>query len=198
MKTKQVGILELNRNPGNYFAEVEHAAFEPSNIVLGISFSPDKMLQFRIFAYADAHRYRLGSTNYSSLPVNKPHCPVHTYHRDGFMRFDGNEGGSVNYEPNSFDGPVEDRSFKEPPLSISGDPGRYDHREGNNDYTQAGNLFRLMKPDEKARLIQNIVNAMRSVPRHIQERQLLHFCKADPEYGKGVAEGLRLPLASAA
>ena len=194
----EVGIMELNRNPENYFAEVEQAAFEPSNIVPGIGFSPDKMLQFRIFAYADAHRYRLGSTNYSSLPVNKARCPVHAYHRDGFMRFDGNSGGSVNYEPNSFDGPVEDPSFKEPPLRISGDADRYNHREGNDDYKQAGDLFRLMEPDERARLIENIADAMRSVPRPIQERQLEHFFKADPEYGKGVAKGLGLPMPSAA
>jgi catalase len=194
----EVGILELNRNPENYFAEVEQAAFEPSNIVPGIGFSPDKMLQFRIFAYADAHRYRLGSTNYSSLPVNKARCPVHAYHRDGFMRFDGNSGGSVNYEPNSFDGPVEDPSFKEPPLRISGDADRYNHREGNDDYKQAGDLFRLMEPDERGRLIENIADAMRSVPRPIQERQLAHFFQADPEYGKGVAKGLGLPMPSAA
>jgi len=190
----EVGIMELNRNPENYFAEVEQAAFEPSNVVPGVSFSPDKMLQFRIFAYADAHRYRLGSTNYSDLPVNKPRCPVHSYHRDGTMRSDGNEGGAVNYEPNSFNGPVEDPTFKEPPLKISGDVDRYDHREGNDDYTQAGNLFRLMKPDEKRRLIENIVNAMKSVPNEIQERQLGHFMKADPAYGEGVAKGLGLPL----
>ena len=105
--------------------EVEQAAFEPSNIVPGISFSPDKMLQFRIFAYADAHRYRLGSTNYASLPVNCPHATAaHTYHRDGFMRFDGNSGGSVNYEPNSFGGPVEDPQYLEPPLQIDGDAFR--------------------------------------------------------------------------
>jgi catalase len=114
------------------------------------------------------------------------------------MRFDGNSGGSVNYEPNSFDGPVEDPSVKEPPLRIAGDADRYDHREGNDDYTQPGNLFRLMKPDEKKRLIENIVNAMRSVPRPIQERQLQHFFKADPDYGKGVTEGLGLPRSNAA
>jgi catalase len=109
--------MELDRNPENYFAEVEQAAFEPSKIVPGIGFSPDKMLQFRIFAYADAHRYRLGSANYASLPVNRPDATMpHTYHRDGFMRFDGNGGGSVNYEPNSFGGPVDDPRYKEPPL----------------------------------------------------------------------------------
>ena len=193
-----VGIMELNRNPENYFAEVEQAAFEPSNIVPGISFSPDKMLQFRIFAYADAHRYRLGSTNYADLPVNKPHCPVHNYHRDGFMRFDGNYGGAVIYEPNSFGGPVEDPSVKEPPLKISGDADRYDHRVGADDYIQPGNLFRLMNPDQKSQLIGNIVSAMKTVPREIQERQIKHFYKADPAYGEGVAQGLGLPLSVAA
>jgi catalase len=194
----EVGIMELNRNPENYFAEVEQAAFEPSNIVPGIGFSPDKMLQFRIFAYADAHRYRLGSANYADLPVNKARCPVHTYHRDGSMRFDGNYGGAVNYEPNSFDGPMDDSGLKEPPLSLSGDADRYDHRVGNDDYTQAGNLFRLMKPDEKKRLIENIVNAMKPVSRYIQERQIQHFLKADPEYGGGVGKGLGLTLPVAA
>jgi catalase len=193
----EVGIMELNRNPENYFAEVEQSAFEPSNVVPGISFSPDKMLQFRIFAYADAHRYRLGSTNYADLPVNKPRCPVHSYHRDGFMRFDGNYGKAVNYEPNSFGGPVEDPSVKEPALKISGDADRYDHREGNDDYTQAGNLFRLMKPEQKSQLIQNIVNAMKTVPKEIQERQVRHFYKADPAYGEGVAKGLGLSIPKA-
>jgi catalase len=193
----EVGIMELNRNPENYFAEVEQAAFEPSNVVPGIGFSPDKMLQFRIFAYADAHRYRLG-TNYAGLPVNKARCPVHTYHRDGAMRFDDNGGGSVSYEPNSFGGPKENPSLKEPPLKISGEADRYDHRIGNDDYTQAGNLFRLMKPDQKKQLIENIVNAMKPAPRYIQERQLEHFYKADPEYGKGVAKGLGLLVPVAA
>jgi catalase len=193
-----VGIMELNRNPENYFAEVEQSAFEPSNVVPGISFSPDKMLQFRIFAYADAHRYRLGSTNYADLPVNKPRCPVHTYQRDGVMRFDGNYGGAVNYEPNSFKGPAEDPGFKEPPLKISGDADRYDHREGNDDYTQAGNLFRLMSPNQKSQLIENIVNAMKTVPKEIQERQVQHLYRADPAYGEGVAKGLGLSGAKVA
>jgi catalase len=193
----EAGVLELNRNPENYFAEVEQAAFEPSNVVPGIGFSPDKMLQFRIFAYADAHRYRLG-TNYSELPVNKARCPVHTYYRDGAIRFNDNDGGSVNYEPNSFGGPVEDSSVKEPPLRVMGYADRYDHRVGNDDTTQAGNLFRLMKPDEKRRLIENIVNAMKTVPRYIQERQLEHFYKADADYGKGVAKGLGLTVPVAA
>ncbi|AFT72531.1 Catalase [Alloalcanivorax dieselolei B5] len=187
----EVGELTLNRNPENYFAEVEQASFSPANVVPGISHSPDKMLQFRIFSYADAHRYRLG-VNYESLPVNLPRCPVHGYHRDGRMRFDGNGGGSVNYEPNSFGGPVEDPAFKEPPLNISGDADRYDHREGNDDYTQAGDLFRLMTPEQQERLFGNIARAMDGVPEEIVRRQLEHFEKADPAYAAGVAKALGL------
>jgi catalase len=186
----EVGIMELNRNPENYFAEVEQSAFSPANVVPGISHSPDKMLQFRIFAYADAHRYRLG-VNYESLPVNRPHAEVSTYHRDGQMRFDGNYGGAVNYEPNSLGGPVEDRSVIEPPLKISGDADRYNHRDGNDDYTQAGNLYRLMPPDAKERLHKAIAGAMAGVPTEIVERQLAHFEKADPNYAAGVRANLK-------
>src|SRR3546814_2816603 len=113
------------------------------------------MLQFRIFSYADAHRYRLG-VNYESLPVNRPRCPVHTYHRDGSMRFDGNYGGAVNYEPNSFGGPVENPAVKEPPLRIAGDADRYDHRAGNADYSQAGNIYGLLSAATRGRLHANI------------------------------------------
>jgi catalase len=188
----EVGIVELNRNPENYFAEVEQAAFEPSNVVPGIGFSPDKMLQFRIFAYADAHRYRLGSANYASLPVNRPRASVHNYLRDGTMRSDENGGGAVNYEPNSFGGPVQDHAFKEPPLHVSGDADRYDHRVGNDDYSQPGALFRLMSREQQQQLFDNIAAAMRGVPETIQLRQIGHFTKADPAYGQGVAERLGL------
>jgi len=181
-----VGIIELNRNPENYFTEIEQAAFEPSNIVPGISFSPDKMLQARIMSYADAHRYRIG-VNYAALPVNLPHSEVNTYHRDGHLRFDSNFGSTVNYEPNSFGGPVEDPKFLEPPLKVSGDADRYDPRAGSDDYIQPGNLFRLMNADQKGQLINNLAEAMQSVPERIQIRQLVHFYKADPDYGRGVA-----------
>jgi catalase len=187
----EIGTLELNRNPENYFAQVEQASFSPANVVPGISHSPDKMLQFRIFAYADAHRYRLG-VNHESLPVNRPHCPVHDYHRDGAMRFDDNCGGAVNYEPNSFGGPVEDPHFKEPLLPISGAADRYDHRAGNDDYSQVGALFRLMSGEQQQQLFDNIAAAMRGVPETIQLRQIGHFAKADPAYGHGVAERLGL------
>ncbi len=141
-------MVELNRNPQNYFAEVEQSAFAPSNVIPGISFSPDKMLQGRIMAYTDAHRYRLG-VNYETLPVNQPHAPVNHYQRDGFMSHNGNFGGAPNYEPNSMGGPVQDPSVAEPPFPVDGDGARYDHRDGNDDYTQPGNLFRLMTPTRK-------------------------------------------------
>jgi catalase len=150
------------------------------------------MLQFRIFSYADAHRYRLG-VNYEALPVNRPRCPVHTYHRDGAMRFDGNAGGGVNYEPNRMGGPVESPDAKEPPLPLhAAVADRFDHRDGNDDYTQAGNLFRLMPPAARERLMDNIAAAMRTVPVEIQERQVGHFTKADPDYGEGVARRLEI------
>ena len=152
----------------------------------GIGHSPDKMLQFRVFSYADAHRYRLG-VNYESLPVNRPRCPVRTYHRDGLMRADGNCGGEANYEPNGFGGPAQDPKFREPPLRISGDADRYDHREGNDDYSQAGNLFRLMTGEEQGRLMDNLARAMRAVPKDILRRQVAHFFRADPDYGAGMS-----------
>jgi catalase len=187
----EVGVIELNRNAENYFAEIEQAAFEPSNIVPGISFSPDKMLQARIVSYSDAHRYRMGS-NYAALPVNKPKSEVHHYHRDGKMRFDGNFGSDLNYEPNSFGGPQEDPKYLEPPLKISGDASRYNHREGNDDYSQPGNLFRLMNDDQKRQLFSNIAAAMDGVPDRIKMRQLAHFYNADPAYAKGVAEKVHM------
>jgi catalase len=189
----EVGILELNRNPQNYFAEVEQAAFSPSNVVPGIGHSPDKMLQARIFAYPDAHRYRIGA-NFHSLPVNAPRCPVFNYHRDGAMRFDNNGGGSVNYEPNGFGGPQECPAFSEPPLKISGDAARYNHRDGNDDYSQAGALFRLLGAEQQQRLFGNIARHMATVPREIQLRQICHFFRADPAYGAGVAAALNLDI----
>ncbi|MGA2442443.1 MAG: catalase [Tepidisphaeraceae bacterium] len=184
------GMMELNRNPQNYFAEIEQAAFAPSNIVPGISFSPDKMLQARIFSYADAHRHRLG-THYEALPVNAPKCPVHNYHKDGQMRFfPNNPNPDAFYEPNSFNGPVERPDFAEPPLKISGDADRYNHREGNDDYSQPRALFNLFDADQKARLFSNIAAAMGGVPDYIVERQLGHFAKVHPEYAAGVRAAL--------
>jgi len=190
----EAGELVLDRNPVNYFAEVEQAAFEPKNIVPGMGFSPDKMLQARLISYPDAHRYRLG-VNYDSLPVNRPKSPAHTYNRDGAMRFDGNAGSGVNYEPNTFSGPAEDPAYRERPRIVAGAVERHNHRLDSDYYTQPGNLFRLMKPDARERLVGNIAASMRSVPQRIQELQLEHFYRADPAYGSGVAACLGLSLA---
>ena len=185
----EVGVLELNRNPVNHFAEVEQAAFEPGNLPPGFGPSPDKMLQARLMSYPDAHRYRIG-VNYGALPVNRPRCPVHSYHRDGQLRFDANGGAEPVYQPNSFGGAKDDYPLQEPPLRIDGDASRYDHHDGNDDYTQAGDLFRLMSPAKQQELINNIVGAMSDVPREIQLRQIVHFTRADKAYGEGVAKGL--------
>ena len=189
----EVGTMELNRNPENYFAEIEVAAFSPSNVVRGISHSPDKMLQSRIFSYADAHRYRLG-THYEALPVNAPRCARHHYHKDGDMRFfDNNEGNpDAYYEPNSYNGPVQDDSYREPPMKVSGTVDRHDHREGNDDFLQPGNLFRLFDEGQRLRLFSNVADAMAGVPQEIVDRQVALFSKADPEYGEGVKKAVGL------
>lgn len=187
-----IGVMELNRNPENYFTEVENAAFSPSNIVPGIGFSPDKMLQARVFSYADAHRHRLG-THYETIPVNQPRCPVHHYHRDGQMNvYGGIKTGNPNayYEPNSFGGPKEEPAAKEPPLKISGDADRYNHRIGNDDYGQPRALFNLFDAGQKERLFSNIAAAMGGIPQEIEERQLAHFDKVHPDYGNGVRRAL--------
>ncbi|MDR3271923.1 MAG: catalase, partial [Flavobacteriaceae bacterium] len=184
----EIGVMELNENPDNYFQYIENAAFSPSNIVPGIGFSPDKMLQARIFSYADAHRYRLG-THYEMLPPNKPASEVNHYHTGGSMRFfenNLNENPDAYYEPNSKNGPVEDRSLQEPPLHIDGDATRYEENDTYGDYKQAGDLFRLFNAEQKQRLFNNIKEAMTGVSREIIERQLKHFDAADSEYGAGV------------
>ena len=163
----EIGVLELNRNPDNYFAQVEQSAFSPGNAVPGISFSPCKMLQARVVSYADAQRYRLG-VNFERLPINAPKCPMHNYQRDGAMRFDDNGGPSVIYEPNSFGGPKEDPSFREPPLKITGNADWYEQKRGvDDDYVQPGNLFRLLTPDHQQRLCQNIAGSLKKVSKEL-------------------------------
>jgi catalase len=188
----EAGVLELNRNPDNYFEQIEQAAFSPSNVVPGIGFSPDKVLQARIFSYADAHRYRLG-THYEALPVNAPRCPVHHYHKDGSMKFFSTPTASADayYEPNSFGGPVQAAEFAEPPLRLDGAAARWNHRDGNDDYRQAGALFRLLDPAHQGRVASNIAASMGGVPAFIVERQLAHFDRADRTYGVVVREALR-------
>lgn len=188
----EVGRMVLNRNPENYFAEVEQATFSPGTLVPGVDVSPDKMLQGRLFAYHDAHRYRVGA-NHQALPINRSRNEVKNYQRDGQMRFDDNGGRSVYYEPNSFGGPKESPEDKQAAYPVSGfaDSVSYNHHDH---YTQAGDLYRLMSEEERARLVANIVSAMKPVEiEEIKLRQIGHFYKADPEYGRRVAEGLGLP-----
>ena len=192
-----VGILELNRNPENYFAEVEQAAFNPANVIEGIGFSPDKMLQGRLFSYGDAQRYRLG-VNYNQIPVNRPRCPFHAYHRDGQMRTDGNLGGTTSYEPNSYGEWEDSPSTKEPPLASMGDVYNYDEREYDSDYyTQPGKLWRLMTPEDRKATCENTARAMGDADLFIKQRHIRNCFRADPSYGQGVAEALGLSLREA-
>ncbi len=196
----EVGVVEMNRSADNYFAEIEQAAFEPSNIVPGIGFSPDKVLQNRILSYGDAHRYRIG-TNYQQIPVNRPLAPVATYNRDGSLRVDGNGGGGVDYEPNSFGGPKEDLSVMEPPLRIDGNGARYTTYSGDDEdlYGQPRVLWEKVLDDQgRANLVENIVGSMSNPtmgianPRPIQERMLHHWYKVHPDMGRRIADGLGL------
>jgi len=184
-----VGVLELNRNPENYFAEVEQSAFSPANVVPGISFSPDKMLQSRLFSYGDAQRYRLG-VNHHQIPVNAPKCPFHSYHRDGAMRTDGNQGGTIGYEPNSKGEWQEQPDFSEPPLAIEGAADHWNHRVDEDYYSQPGNLFRLMTPEKQQLLFENTARSLGGASKEIQQRHIANCTKADPAYGAGVAAAL--------
>lgn len=187
-----VGYFELNRNPDNYFADVEQAAFNPANVVPGIGFSPDKMLQGRLFSYGDAQRYRLGVNHYQ-IPVNKPQCPFHNHHRDGAMRVDGNEGSTLHYFPNSYQQWEEQKDYVEPSLGLDGDADHWDFREDDDDYyTQPGNLFRLMTAEQQEVLFKNTAAEVGGAEQFIQERHIRNCYKADPAYGIGVAKALNL------
>ena len=190
----EVGVMELNRNPENYFVDVEQAAFNPANVVPGISFSPDKMLQGRLFSYGDAQRYRLG-TNHHLIPVNAARCPVHGYSRDGQMRVDDNYGSTPGYEPNSYGAWEAQPEYKNPPLAIEGAADIWDFREDDdNYYEQPGKLFRLMTTDEQQRLFENTARAMGDAPKMIKTRHIGNCYKADPAYGEGVAAALGIPM----
>ncbi len=191
-----VGILELNRNPDNYFQDVEQAAFAPAHVVDGVGYSPDKMLQGRLLSYPDAHRYRLGA-NYEQIPVNRCPFAVNNYQRDGAMRVDGNGGSKPNYFPNSFDNIKVDESYKEPAQELESTIADWYDRNAENEndhYTQPGNLFRLMTDEAKANTIHNIVGAMSGItgPKkdEIINRQLCHWFRADVNLGMAIAKGL--------
>jgi len=185
----EVGVLELNRNPDNYHADVEQAAFTPANVVPGIGFSPDRMLQSRLFAYGDAQRYRLG-VNHHAIPVNAPRCPFHSYHRDGAMRVDGNQGGSIGYEPNSKGEWQEQAAYAEPPLPLDGAAARWNHRADDDYYSQPRALFRLMDGQQRQALFDNTARSLAGVPLHIQQRHIENCNKADEAYGAGVSAAL--------
>lgn len=185
----EVGVMELNKNPENYFAEVEQAAFNPANVVPGISFSPDKMLQGRLFSYGDAQRYRLG-VNHHLIPVNKARCPFHSYHRDGAMRVDDNHGSTLGYEPNSYGQWQQQPDFADPPLSLEGAADHWNHREDDDYYSQPGALFRLMSPEQQKVLFENSARALGDAPEEIKLRHLGNCFKADPAYGEGIAKAL--------
>ncbi len=192
---REVGYFELNRNPENYFADVEQAAFNPAQNVPGIGFSPDRMLQGRLFAYGDAQRYRLG-VNHHQIPVNSPkgvECP-HAFHRDGQMRVDGNLGGENHYEPNSYGNWKDHPEMNEPKLS-GGDIYKYDYREDDHDYfTQPGQLFRAMTPEQQLVLCENTARNMGDSTLQIKHRHINHCYQADPEYGKGLAKALGIDI----
>ena len=191
----EVGVLELNRNPENYFADVEQAAFNPANVVPGISFSPDRMLQGRLFSYGDTQRYRLGVNHYQ-IPVNRSRCPfLNMYHRDGQMRVDGNHGSTLGYEPNSYGEWQHQTEYKEPPLELDGAAYQWEYREDDSDYFfQAGDLFRLMTPAQQQVLFENTARAMGNIPEEIKQRHIRNCMKADAIYGKGIAEALGISL----
>jgi len=188
----EVGKLVLDRNADNYFADVEQAAFDPGNFVPGIGPSPDKMLQGRLFAYGDAHRYRLG-INHTRIPVNAPHAAkADNYGRDGAMRVDDNGARSKNYEPNSFDGPVQTNEPHYGGLPVAGISGTYqwDKRE-TNDFEQAGALYRLIDEAAKQRLVGNIADGLAQVShREIVDRSVSYFRNADPDYGERIARAI--------
>lgn len=192
----EVGYIELNRNPENYFADVEQAAFSPAHIVPGISLSPDRMLQGRLFAYGDAQRYRLG-VNHNHIPVNQPVCKVNDFHRDGAMRVDGNHGATIGYEPNSYDEWQESPEEKEPMMEIVGMAYEYDFREDDDDYfAQPRDLFNIMKEEQKEVLFANTGRAMGDAPMFIKMRHTMHCYKCDMAYGEGVRKALGIDKAA--
>ncbi|HEF5644678.1 TPA: catalase [Campylobacter coli] len=184
-----IGEMILNQNPQNYFNEVEQAAFSPSNIVPGIGFSPDKMLQARIFSYPDAQRYRIG-TNYHLLPVNRARSEVNTYNVAGAMNFDSYRNGAAYYEPNSYEeSPKEDKSYLEPDLVLEGNAQRYAPLD-DDFYTQPRALFNIMNQNQKEQLFENIAASMEGVEEKIITRALGHFEKISPDYAQGIKKAL--------
>jgi catalase len=189
----EVGVMELDRYPDNYFAEVEQAAFSPANVVPGISFSPDRMLQARLFSYGDTQRYRLG-VNFNHIPVNAPKCPFHSYHRDGAMRTDDNLGGTISYNPNSKGLWNNQPEYAEPPLELEGSADHYNHYLEDDHYEQPGILFRKMTPAQQQVLFENTARAIKGASEEVLRRHVENCKRADPAYGEGVARALGIEI----
>jgi catalase len=190
----EVGVMELNRNPENYFLDVEQAAFNPANVVPGIGFSPDKMLQGRLFSYGDAQRYRLG-VNHHQIPVNAPKNQVNSYHRDGQMRVDANAGATIGYEPNSYGKWQEQGEFRDPSLAVKGAIDNWNFRDDDDDYyTQPGKLFNLMSDEQKQVLFENTARNMGDASMKTKKRHIGNCMKADEAYGNGVAKALGIDV----
>jgi catalase len=189
----EVGEWELNRNPENYFADVEQAAFSPANVVPGISFSPDRMLQGRLFSYGDAQRYRLG-VNHHQIPVNYPRGAqmVNSFHRDGAMRVDGNQGSTPGIEPNSYGRWQEQPAYREPALAVGAQADRFNYREDDDNYfEQPGILFReKMSAEQKQVLFENTARGIDGASEATIERHIANCTKADPAYGEGVRKAI--------
>ncbi|SEK53969.1 catalase [Rhodococcus maanshanensis] len=187
----EVGEWELNRNPDNYFAEVEQAAFNPAHVVPGISFSPDRMLQGRLFSYGDAQRYRLGVNNFQ-IPVNAPRSPVHNFHRDGAMRVDGNQGGSLHYEPNSYGKWQEQPQYRNPAQAVGAVADHFDYREDDDNYfSQPRVLFNNMSDEQKQVLFDNTARAINGASDQVVQRHIDNCTACDPAYGEGVAKAIK-------
>ena len=189
----EVGVMELDRYPDNYFAEVEQAAFSPANVVPGISFSPDRMLEARLFSYGDTQRYRLG-VNFNHIPVNAPKCPFHSYHRDGAMRADGNLGATISYNPNSEGLWSNQPEYAEPPLELEGNADHYNHYLEDDHYEQPGILFRKMTPAQQQVLFENTARAIKGASEEVLRRHVENCRRADPAYGEGVARALGIEI----
>ncbi len=191
-----IGRFVLDRNPANYFAEVEQSAFNPSNFVPGIGPSADKMLQARLFSYHDTHLHRLGS-NYHMLPINAPkNSPMSSYQRDGHMRFDENGGAGPNYWPNSFDGAAPDPSAGDPGMQVTGETGRTPYPHPNDDFVQPGALYRdVMSDMDRDHLVSNIVGHLKNAQERIRLRQCAIFYKVDVDLGTRIAQGVGVDAA---
>ncbi|SAM07576.1 hypothetical protein [Absidia glauca] len=189
---QSVGRMVLNRNPDNYFAETEQVAFSPSHMVPGIDVSPDRMLQGRLFSYPDTHRHRLG-VNYHQIPINRPLSGVRNYQRDGFMSVNGNQGSGPNYEPNSQNGPQQTNQYGTTYVSqpLHGETGRFPYKLTDDDFAQAGNLYRMLSDEEKTDLINNIAGHIKNAKKEIRDRQIAHFKRAHPEYGQRVQDAVK-------